>query len=88
MVSKIVTVINEQGLHMRPAGVLAKEAMVFKDCDIRLNVNDKNISAKAVMQIMSAGIKCGNTVEITCDGVDEQIALEKIVNMFESGFGE
>ena len=24
MVSKTVTVINEQGLHMRPAGILAK----------------------------------------------------------------
>lgn len=88
MVSKTVTVINKQGLHMRPAGVLAKEAMMFKDCDIRLNVNGKNISAKAVMQIMSAGIKCGNTVEITCDGADEQVAIDKIVSLFESGFGE
>ena len=34
MVKKTITVINEQGLHMRPAGVLAKAASAFKDCNI------------------------------------------------------
>ena len=32
MVSKTVTVINEQGLHMRPAGILAKAVAAHKDC--------------------------------------------------------
>ena len=30
MVSKTVVIKNEQGLHMRPAGVLAKEAAKYK----------------------------------------------------------
>lgn len=88
MVSKTVQVINQQGLHMRPAGTLAKAAATHKDCNITLKVNGKSVSAKAVMQIMSAGIKCGNTVEIVCDGVEEQAVLDEIAGMFESGFGE
>lgn len=88
MVSKTVQVINKQGLHMRPAGTLAKAAALHKDCNITLKVNGKSVSAKAVMQIMSAGIKCGNEVEIICEGVDEQEVLHEIASMFESGFGE
>ena len=40
------------------------------------------------MQIMSACIKCGNEVEITCNGANEQAVLDEIASMFESGFGE
>ena len=54
MVSKTVTVINEQGLHMRPAGILAKAVAAHKDCKVTLHANGKTIAAKAVMQIMAA----------------------------------
>ena len=30
MVSKKITVMNEEGLHIRPAGVLCKEALKFE----------------------------------------------------------
>ena len=40
------------------------------------------------MQIMAAGIKCGTQVEIIADGENEQAALDKAVELFESGFGE
>lgn len=88
MVSKTVTVINEQGLHMRPAGVLAKAAAAHKECKVTLTIDGKSVNAKAIMQIMSAGIKCGTKVEIVCDGADEQTALDEIAGMFENGFGE
>lgn len=88
MVSKNVTVVNKQGMHMRPAGLLAKAAAAHKECKVTLNANDKNINAKAVMQIMAAGIKCGTEVEIVCEGEGEQTALDEIAAMFENGFGE
>ena len=77
MVTKTVTVVNEQGLHMRPAGQLAAEMKKFPGCTIT-----------AVMQIMAAGLKKGSIVEITADGDNEQAALDKAVELFESGFGE
>ena len=88
MVAKTVNVINTQGMHMRPAGLLAKAAAAHKECNVTLKVNEKSVNAKAVMQIMSACIKCGSTVEIVCDGADEQAVLDEIAGMFESGFGE
>ncbi|MBD5115729.1 MAG: HPr family phosphocarrier protein [Ruminococcaceae bacterium] len=88
MVTKTVTVVNAQGMHMRPAGLLAKAAAAHKECKVTLNVNDKSVNAKAVMQIMSACIKCGSVVEIVCDGAEEQAVLDEIAGMFEGGFGE
>lgn len=88
MVSKKVTVVNEQGMHMRPAGELAKLVKTFEGCEVTLNANGKTVKAKAPMQIMSACIKCGSEVEIVCNGDNEQAALDQIVAMFENGFGE
>lgn len=88
MVSKKVTVVNAQGMHMRPAGDPAKAVKAHPDCEVTLTANGKTVKAKAPMQIMSACIKCGNEVEITCNGADEQAVLDEIAAMFESGFGE
>ena len=88
MVSKKVTVVNEQGMHMRPAGELAKVVKLHPDCDVILNANGKSVKAKAPMQIMSACMKKGCEVEIVCDGANEQTVLNEIVAMFENGFGE
>ena len=88
MVTKTVKVVNAQGMHMRPAGELAKEMKKFADCTVTLKCGEKTAKASAVMQIMAAGIKCGSEVEIIAEGENEQAALDKAVVMFESGFGE
>ncbi len=88
MVTKTVEVVNAQGMHMRPAGILAQEMKKFKGCTVMLKTSDKTAKATAVMQIMAAGIKCGTKVEITADGENEQAALDKAAELFESGFGE
>ena len=84
MVSQTVKVINEQGLHMRPAGVFAKEMTKFK-CNVTIDIAGKRINAKSVMLIIAACIKCGTEMTIECDGEDEQAALAKAVELVESG---
>lgn len=88
MVSKTVTVINAEGMHMRPAGIIAKAAKEHADSEVIMKANGKEIKAKAVMQIMTAGIKKGTDVEIIVNGGDEQLVLDEFVQMFENGFGE
>ena len=88
MISKTVTVINAEGMHMRPAGIIAKAAKSHSDSEIIMKVGDKEIKATAVMQIMAAGIKKGTNVEIVVNGGDEQSVLKEFVDMFEDGFGE
>ena len=88
MVSKNVTIINAEGMHMRPAGMIAKAVKAHPDSEVILKANGKDIKAKAVMQIMAAGLKKGTEVEITVNGGDEQAMLDELVKMFEDGFGE
>ena len=87
MIAEKVTIKNEQGLHMRPAGVLAKEAAKYP-CEVKIKSGTKEINAKSIMMIIGGGIKCGTEVEIVCNGAQEQEALEEIKALVESGFGE
>ena len=67
MVSKKFVIENEQGLHMRPAGVVAKEMGKFA-CDVTIVFGDKRINAKSLINIISACIKKGAEVTFECDG--------------------
>ena len=87
MVSKTLTVNNPEGLHMRPAGVIAKEMGKFA-CDITIVVVEKRINAKSLINIISACIKTGAEVTFECDGEDEEAAMAKIVELESQNFGE
>ena len=75
MVSKVVKVVNAEGLHMRPAGVLAKEAAKYKS-NISLVFNGKKINAKSIMGIMAFNPSNGMKVNIVANGEDEAEALD------------
>ena len=87
MISKTLTVNNPEGLHMRPAGVIAKEMGKFA-CDITIVFGEKRINAKSLINIISACIKTGAEVAFECDGEDEEAAMAKIVELGSQNFGE
>ena len=87
MISKTATIINTQGLHMRPATIFAGEMGKFES-DVTLHFDGREINAKSVINLIAAGIKCGSEVEIICDGTDETAALEKAAELIASGLGE
>lgn len=87
MVSKKITITNSQGMHMRPATVFAKEMMTFES-DIRIHFGGQKIDGKSVMNLMAACMKFGSEIEICCDGADEQEALDKAIDLIESGLGD
>ena len=82
MVSKKVTVKNPTGLHLRPAGILCNEAMKYQS-QVTFDYDGGTANAKSVLSV-----KCGDEIEIICEGKDEQTALEGMVNAVESGLGE
>jgi len=87
MVSKKVIIQNRAGLHLRPAGLLCKEAMRFK-CRITFRYKEVNANAKSVLSVLGAGIKSGNEIELICDGEDELEALYVLTEIMKSGIGE
>lgn len=87
MVSKKVVIKNPTGLHLRPAGILCKEAMQFKSL-IVFNFRGGTANAKSVLSVLGACIKSGTEIELVCEGEDEEIALKTLVDAIESGLGE
>jgi phosphocarrier protein len=70
------TITDPQGIHARPAGILVKEAQKYEKCNIHIWKDEKQADAKKLLQVMSMGIKCGNTIEVTVEGEDEsQVVL-------------
>lgn len=87
MVSKVVKITNPTGLHLRPAGLLCKEAIKY-DCNIIFKFRNSTANAKSVLSVLGACIKCGDEIEFECTGEDEEAALNAIVALVESGLGE
>lgn len=87
MVSQKVVIKNPTGLHLRPAGILCKEAMQFKSL-ITFTFRENTANAKSVLSVLGACVKCGDEIEFVCDGEDEEEALKALVSAIESGLGE
>ena len=87
MVSQKVAIKNPTGLHLRPAGILCKEAMQYKSL-ITFSFRDNTANAKSVLSVLGACVKCGDEIEIFCDGEDEEAALKALVAAIENGLGE
>jgi PTS hybrid protein len=82
-ISRRVTLTNADGLHARPAAELVKLASTFPQ---RVTVN--GIDAKSLLSIMALGLTKGAEVEIASEDPDGAAAVDAIVALAESGFGE
>ena len=71
MISAQVTIHTPHGLHLRPAGELAEEALKYR-CRVSLAHGDKEISAKSLLGILSLCIRQDTEITVVCDGMDEQ----------------
>ena len=87
MVSQKVVIKNPTGLHLRPAGILCKEAMQFKSL-ITFVFKENTANAKSVLSVLGACVKSGDEIELICEGEDEEEALKTLVAAVESGLGE
>ena len=75
------------GKHMRPAGVIAREAGKF-DSDVTIVFGDKRINAKSLVNIIAACIKKDAEITFECEGADEEAALAKMEELEADNFGD
>lgn len=82
-VTRMVTLVNKDGLHARPAADFVTLASTF---DARVTVNGRD--ATSLLAIMSLGLIKGKTAEISSSDAHGAEAVEALANLLESGFGE
>ncbi len=77
MVERTYKVIDETGIHARPATLLVREAGKFNS-DIQLKYQDKSVNLKSIMGVMALGIGKDAEITITASGDDEEAAIDAI----------
>ena len=87
MYVKEVTVENQVGLHARPATFFIQRANEFKS-SIWIEKEERRVNAKSLLGILSLGIVGGTDIKIIADGSDEQVAVNSLVELGESGFSD
>ena len=87
MIKQKITIKNPTGLHLRPAGILCREARKFKS-SVTFTFKNTTANAKSVLSVLGACVKSGDEVEFMCEGEDEEAALAAIIRAVEGGLGE
>ncbi len=83
-----VKVVNEVGLHARPAALFVAKAASFKS-DIRIHNATKEgkwVSAKSILGVLTLGVEKDHEIEITAEGADEAEAVKQIIALIENDF--
>jgi catabolite repression HPr-like protein len=77
MIRKPVTVKISNGLEVRPIAMLVQVASQFES-EIHIESGSRKVNAKSIMGMMTLGLDTGDEVIITANGIDEELAMEKV----------
>jgi len=87
MMTRSVMVTNPLGLHARAAARFVHLASKFTS-QIRVARDSKVMDGKSIMGILLLAAARGMTLTISADGPDEVSAVDSLIDLVESGFGE
>ncbi|MGV2874547.1 phosphocarrier protein HPr [Macrococcus capreoli] len=73
-------IIDETGIHARPATMLVQTASKFES-DIQLEYNAKKVNLKSIMGVMSLGVGKDAEITIYAEGSDEKEAIAAITDV-------
>jgi phosphocarrier protein len=87
MVSRSVTVVNELGMHARAAAKFVHLATRFQS-HVRVARDGREMDGKSIMGILLLAAARGSTLTISATGADEGEAVDALIALVASGFGE
>lgn len=85
--TKKIAVINEHGLHARPAAKIAGLAATARS-SVWLIKNGNKVDASSIIDLLSLCCTKGTDVTLQIDNPEDLGILNKIADLFESGFQE
>ncbi len=83
-----IQVVNEVGLHARPAALFVSTASRFQSkIRVRNATRDsKWVDAKSILGVLTLGVEKDHEVELTAEGPDETEAVATISGLIRSDF--
>ena len=85
--SRVVTILNQRGLHARAAARFVKTAGEFKS-DIAVCRNGQTVSGLSIMGLMMLAASPGCEIDISCSGDDGEAALDALCDLVANKFEE
>jgi phosphocarrier protein HPr len=82
-----VKIKNALGLHARPATIIAK-LLQGCNCSVTFTYKKETINARSIMSILMLAVPKNSHLVITVEGEDAEKIMGKLVEAFESQFGE
>ena len=80
-------VMNEYGIHARPAALLVKAAGKY-ECEILIEKDGNKVSCKSIMGLMTIEGFPGSILQVSASGSDAQDAIAEIEELFANKFYE
>ena len=82
-----VTIVNELGMHARPA---AKIAQIARGASATVWVirGPEQVDASSIMELLTLACEKGTTLTITAEDQADRHVLDALVQLVESGFEE
>jgi phosphocarrier protein HPr len=87
MTSQAVTVVNQLGMHARAAAKFVHLATRY-DARVKVARDRREMDGKSIMGILLLAAARGVTITISAEGADEADAVDALVALVQSGFGE
>ena len=85
--TKDVVIINELGLHARPAAMFVKVANQFNS-EIFLEKEGERVNGKSIMGVMMLAASKGTKLKLIAKGQDAAAAVQALEELFLKKFGE
>lgn len=81
-------VINEVGLHARPAALFVQCAGLYESKIMVKNVTSDldYVDAKSILGVLILCVKKDHKIEVTIEGEDEKVAAEALKKLIDSDF--
>ncbi len=80
-------ILNELGIHARPAAMFVKIASKFKS-DIFVEKDGERVNGKSIMGIMMLAAAKGTQIRVIASGPDAQAAVNDLQQLITNKFGE
>jgi phosphocarrier protein HPr len=87
MIEREAKIVNQLGLHARPAAKIVKIASEFK-AEIEIVKDGTPVNGKSIMGVMMLAAECGSAIVLRASGPDEAAAVDALVALVATGFGE
>lgn len=87
MIDTTVKIVNQAGLHTRPAATIVKIASKYKS-EFFITKDGLRINGKSIIGVMTLAAEIGSEINLYFEGEDEENLAFEIIDYIKRGFDE